>query len=172
MLARCIASLYRNIVTEVGRVDKCSAAGTVVVCGGFMAVKPVLRAADAVPALQVLGDVDYRLARNAVVGEYRKGHLSRLEICDAHPELMRAAEGVGQESREDCPICEDVKLRLVSYVFGERLPAGGRCVTSESDLAKLASNGRNLYCYVVEVCPSCAWNHVTHAYSLAAQATK
>lgn len=156
----------------MGRVDKCVAAGTVVVCGGLMAVKPVLRAADAVPALQVLGDVDYRLARNAVVGEYKKGHLSRLEICDAHPELMRAAEGVGQESREDCPICEDVKLRLVSYVFGQRLPAGGRCVTSESDLAKLASNGRNLYCYVVEVCPNCAWNHVTHAYSLAGQASK
>jgi hypothetical protein len=137
-----------------------------------MAVKPVLRAADATPELQVLGDVDYRLARNAVVGEYKKGHLSRPEVCDAHPELMRAAIGMGEESREDCPICEDVKLRLVSYVFGQRLPAGGRCVTSMSDLAKLASTGRSLYCYVVEVCPSCAWNHVTHAYAVAGRAAK
>lgn len=152
-----------------------AAAGTVVGCDGCMGVRPVERPverpAQVVPTLQVLGDVDYRLARNAVVNEYRKGRLSRLEVCDAHPELIRAATGVGEESREDCPICEDVKLRLVSYVFGQRLPAGGRCVASKQDLAKLASSGRNLYCYVVEVCPNCAWNHVAHAYSLSAKRT-
>lgn len=136
-----------------------------------MGVRPVLRAAHADPTLQVLGNVDYRLARNVVVNEFRKGRLSRLDVCDAHPELIRAATGVGEESREDCPICEDVKLRLVSYVFGQRLPAGGRCVASQQDLAKLASSGRSLYCYVVEVCPNCAWNHLTHAYSLVGKST-
>ena len=117
-------------------------------------------------AFRVLGNVDYRLARNVVVSEYRKGRLSRLDICDAHPELLRAAGAAGEESQEDCPICEDMKLRLVSYVFGQRLPASGRCVVSKKELAKLASPGKDLACYVVEVCPSCAWNHLLQAFSL------
>ena len=105
-------------------------------------------------SLRVLGNVDYRLARNVVVSEYRKGHLSRLDICDAHPELLRAALDAGEDSQEDCPICEDVKLRLVSYVFGHRLPPSGRCVASKKELAKLAYPGRDLACYVIEVCLS------------------
>ena len=58
---------------------------------------------------RVSGHVDYRLARNAVVSEFRKGRLSRLDVCDAHPELLRAAINVGEASREDCPICEDAR---------------------------------------------------------------
>ena len=116
--------------------------------------------------VRVLGNVDYRLARNVVVSEYRKGHLSRLDVCDAHPELLRAAADAGEESQEDCPICEGVKLRLVSYVFGQRLPASGRCVASKKELAKLARPGRDLACYVVEVCPNCSWNHLAHTFSL------
>jgi hypothetical protein len=116
--------------------------------------------------LRVLGNVDYRLARNVVVSEYRKGRLSRLDICDARPELLRAAADAGEDSQEDCPICNDVKLRLVSYVFGHRLPPSGRCVGSRKELAKLASPGRDLACYVVEVCPSCSWNHLAQAFSL------
>jgi hypothetical protein len=116
--------------------------------------------------VRVLGNVDYRLARNVVVSEYRKGHLSRLDVCDAHPELLRAALDAGEDSQEDCPICEGVKLRLVSYVFGQRLPASGRCVASKKELAKLARPGRDLACYVVEVCPNCSWNHLAQAFSL------
>ena len=37
------------------------------------------------------GTIEYRLARLAVVSEYRKGRLARHEVCDAHPELRRAA---------------------------------------------------------------------------------
>lgn len=122
-------------------------------------------------ALRVQGNVDYRLARNNVVNEYRKGRLSRLDICDAHPELLRAAADAGEDSPEDCPICEDAKLRLVSYVFGPRLPPSGRCVGSKKELAKLARPGRDLACYVVEVCPECAWNHMAQAFSLSTKAT-
>jgi len=117
-------------------------------------------------SLRVLGNVDYRLARNIVVSEYRKGNLSRLDICDAHPELLRAAISAGEGTQEDCPICKDVKLKLVSYVFGHRLPASGRCVASKKELAKLAVPGKDLVCYVIEVCPVCAWNHLTQAFSL------
>jgi hypothetical protein len=118
------------------------------------------------PSGAVTGLVDYRLARNAVVSEYRKGRLSRLEVCDAHPELLRAAANVGEESREACPICEEARLRLVSYVFGPRLPPSGKCVSTKSELAKLSRGGRDLACYVVEVCTSCSWNHLAQTFAL------
>ncbi len=98
--------------------------------------------------------------------EFRKGRLSRLDVCDAHPELLRAATNVGEESREDCPICEESKVRLVSYVFGSRLPPSGKCVTTKSELAKLARGSADLACYVVEVCPNCSWNHLAQTFSL------
>jgi Family of unknown function (DUF5318) len=111
-------------------------------------------------------DVDYRLARNVVVSEFRKGRLSRLDVCDAHPELLRAAINVGEESREDCPICEEVRVRLVSYAFGTRLPASGTCVNSKAELARLAKGGRSVTCYVVEVCPACSWNHLARSFTV------
>jgi len=117
-------------------------------------------------ATQVAGQVDYRLARNAIVSEFRKGRLSRLDVCDAHPELLRAAINVGDETREDCPICEEEKLRIVSYVFGSRLPPSGVCVTSKAEMAKLARTAKNLTCYVVEVCPGCSWNHLARSFAL------
>jgi len=106
------------------------------------------------------GHVDYRLARNSVVSEFRKGRLSRLDVCDAHPELLRAAANVGDESQEDCPICEEAKLKLVSYAFGARLGPAGVCVNSSQQVTKLAATAGEITCYVVEVCPSCAWNHL------------
>ena len=112
------------------------------------------------------GQVDYRLARNAVVSEFHKGRLSRLDVCDAHPELLRAAVNVGDEAREDCPICEEGKVRLVSYVFGSRLPPSGVCVTSKQELARLTRTAKELACYVVEVCPNCSWNHLARSFSI------
>jgi Family of unknown function (DUF5318) len=117
----------------------------------------------------VAGQVDYRLARNSVVSEYRKGRLSRLDICDAHPDLLRAAENLGDETREGCPICEEVPVRLVSYVFGDRLPASGVCVTSKQEMDRLARTTKQMTCYVVEVCPNCSWNHLARSFAITAR---
>ena len=110
------------------------------------------------------GQVTYRLARDAVVREFQKGRLSRLDVCDAHPELLRAARGVGEATAEPCPICEEAKVVLVTYVFGSRLPAGGRCISTPGELAKLSRSSRELACYVVEVCPECSWNHLARTF--------
>ncbi len=115
---------------------------------------------------RVSGQVDYRLARDATVREFRKGRLSRLDICDAHPELMRAALNVGHESRELCPICEETKVRLVSYIFGARLAPSGVCVTSDAEMERISRRSSDMVCYVVEVCPSCSWNHLARSFSL------
>jgi len=110
------------------------------------------------------GRVEYRLARNAVVREYRKGRLSRHDVCDAHPELLRAARNVGTALGEDCPICVDAGLVFVTYVFGPRLPAHGLCPATPAELARVCRRSDEVACYVVEVCPACSWNHLVRMY--------
>jgi hypothetical protein len=127
---------------------------------------------NAPAADQVTGQVDYRLARNLVLSEFRKGRLSRNDVCDAQPELIRAAVNCGHETREDCPICEDAKVMLVSYVFGNRLPPGGLCLSSSAELAKLSRSSPELACYVVEVCPSCSWNHLARTFRLGGRSAR
>ncbi len=109
------------------------------------------------------GAVDYRLLRQSVIADFRKGRLERHEVCDAHPELVRAAQKVGDATQIDCPICEDDKVVLVTYVFGPKLPKFGRCISEKGELAKLDRRPENLAAYVVEVCPTCSWNHLAQA---------
>ena len=113
---------------------------------------------------RAVGIVDYRLARNAIVEELRRGRLSRRDVCDAHPELLRAARSVGSATSEACPACDEGALVHVTFAFGARLPAGGRCVSSQRDAAQLARRATEVACYVVEVCPSCAWNHLARMF--------
>ncbi|HMD46735.1 MAG TPA: DUF5318 family protein [Acidimicrobiales bacterium] len=108
--------------------------------------------------------VEYRLARNAVVEDVRKGRRQRIDVCDAHPELLRAARNVGQPTGEDCPICEGSPTVAVTYVFGARLPPGGRCPGSVRELNRLRRRAEPVLCYDVEVCPACAWHHLTRKY--------
>jgi hypothetical protein len=118
------------------------------------------------------GAIDYRLMRRAIISEFKKGRLAQHEVCDAHPELVRAARNVGEATTEDCPICEDAQLVLVTFVFGPRLPAHGRCITTKAELAKLGKTATSeLACYVVEVCPGCSWNHLARTF-LVGQGTR
>lgn len=111
--------------------------------------------------------IDYRLARKALLRELRRGRLGRVDVCDAHPELLRAANYVGEHSNLTCPICEKSKLRLVSYVYGDDLRrANGRCITSREELAKLGASVEEMTCYVIEVCVDCSWNHLVRSYAL------
>lgn len=104
--------------------------------------------------------VDYSLARRAVLIAYRSGQVSRLEICDAHPDLLRAARHAGEVTTSGCPVCEKGKLVLVSYVFSDELPKreNGK-VWPRGDLAPLLKF-REVRLYTVEVCQECSWNHV------------
>ncbi len=110
------------------------------------------------------GRVEYLLARNAVIREFRKGRLSRLDVCDAHPELLRAARNLGRPSGEQCPICEVADLVDVTFVFGSRLPSGGRCVATQTELTRYWRRKEPVVCYVVEVCTECSWNHLARMY--------
>jgi hypothetical protein len=114
----------------------------------------------------VPGQVDYRLARAHAVAEYQRGRLSRLDVCDAHPELLRNAVSLGAPAGQPCPICDGDELVHVTYVFGAKLPPNGRCVSSRDELAKLGRRPGVLAAYVVEVCTACSWNHLARTFLL------
>ena len=109
-------------------------------------------ALDGVQTSPTGGQVEYLLARNAVIREFRKGRLSRLDVCDAHPELLRVARNLGRPTGEQCPICEESDLVEVTFVFGSRLPPGGRCVATQTELARYWRRKDPVVCYVIEVC--------------------
>jgi hypothetical protein len=113
------------------------------------------------------GIVDHRLARRMLISQVRLGRIARTEVCDAHPELIRAARNVGTETSTDCPICEETRLRIVTYVFGHGLPASGRCVSTKKEMRQLGAKGQGeLTAYVVEACPECRWHHLLRVIPL------
>jgi hypothetical protein len=113
--------------------------------------------------------VEYRLVRNRLVRDVEKGRRTPEDVCDAHPELLRAARNVGRVTGEDCPICEGATTVEVTYVFGARLPPGGTCPGSRAELNRLRRRAEPVLCYEVEVCPACAWHHLMRKYPAGGQ---
>ena len=104
--------------------------------------------------------VDHRFARRHLINEFRRGRLRKDQVCDAHPELIRAASNFGAPTKVRCPICEDQELVLVTYVFGPRLPSFGRVVSSADQMATLSRSSDDLTAYMVEACTGCRWHHL------------
>jgi hypothetical protein len=117
-------------------------------------------------ATETPGTIDYRLDRRRRLRAYRRGEIDREEICDAQRELMRVARECSVAARTACPVCEERTLRHVRYVFGPRLPSGGRCISSEAELRRLAERAGDHRCYLVEVCTECRWNHLLSTFLL------
>ena len=46
---------------------------------------------------------DYALARRALLRDLERGAVARLDVCDAHPELLRAARHVGEPAPARVP---------------------------------------------------------------------
>ncbi len=109
--------------------------------------------------------VDYTLARRSALGALRRSRIHVNDVCDAHPELLRAARHIGEEVDEQCPVCSHDTLRWVRYVYGEGLKRNsGRVVYPAEWLAELETSHDEFTCYVVEVCLDCCWNHLIRSY--------
>lgn len=107
------------------------------------------------------GKTDYTLAKRALLAEFRRGLLTRTDLCDAHPELMRAAKNIGREVPRPCPVCSEDTLREVSYVYGDQLKQlSGRVVYPAGWVDELRAAHDEFRRYDIEVCVSCAWNHL------------
>lgn len=104
--------------------------------------------------------IDYGLARARTILAYKSGEATRSEVCDAQSELMRNAVNCGVPSGARCPICDENSLVEVLYVFGPRLPAGGRCIVTNKDLDRIRKWQGGFTAYDVEVCTDCKWNHL------------
>jgi len=109
--------------------------------------------------------VEFGLVRHALLERLARGTLRYEDVCDAHPELLRAARNIGRATGETCPVCADAELVEVTYVFGVRLPAGGTCPTSRAELLKLERREDPVQCYAVEVCVACSFNHLVRRWS-------
>lgn len=120
---------------------------------------------------------DYRMASRALVDRVSRGLVRVEDVCDAHPELMRAARNVGTPATRACPICsladerasvprdEHASLRLVTYVFGDALKRlSGHIVWEPQELDELADAYDSFTAHVVECCLVCGWNHLVESY--------
>ena len=112
----------------------------------------------------LFASVDYTFAKRALIREFRTGLTSQFDICDAHPELMRAAKHMGEPASRDCPVCRRSDLRLLAYVYADDLAANNGRVWDLHEGLALAASHRGGCCYVVEVCTWCSWNHLRQAF--------
>ena len=99
-------------------------------------------------------------------GEILRGGVTGIGRFLPELRVVRAAVAVGTPMPEPCPICDEETLVSVSYVFGGRLPAFGRCITKTKELDQFAKQRGDYACYVVEVCATCRWNHLIRMFRL------
>jgi hypothetical protein len=118
-----------------------------------------------------LGVIDYTLAKRAILRDAQVGLQSYNDLCDAHPELIRAAKNVGEPTRNDCPVCGKDKLVLLAYVYGDALKHENGRLWSIATGLRMAAAYPGACCYVVEVCRQCQWNHLREAFTARRAAT-
>jgi hypothetical protein len=134
---------------------------------------PIVRGRDSArrPRRRNLWDVrrsivDYGLARRATLAAVFSGRTTVTDVCDAHPYLLRAAKFHGEPTDSSCPICRKAKLTHVTYVYGDELGRYEGRVKQGPELDEMAAEYAEFRVYVVEVCQSCAWNHLASSYVL------
>ena len=113
-----------------------------------------------------LGTVDYRMARMDLVNQFKAGRIAEHEVCDAHPELRRAAEHLGRPTSQTCPICEDAIVVHVTYAFGPHLPKSGYVIEDRADFNKVRRTTTDGTGYVIEVCHACGWNFMAQSFPI------
>ncbi len=110
--------------------------------------------------------IDYSLARRAALADLFAGRTTAIDVCDAHPYLLRAAKHHGEPTEAQCPVCRKDRLTNVTYVYGDELREFSGRVRATAELAAMDSVHTEFSVYVVEVCRSCGWNHLTTSYVL------
>lgn len=111
------------------------------------------------------GIVDYAMRRRAVLADVQAGRASLADVCDAQPYLLSAARYHGEPSARPCPVC-DGTLTDVHFIYGDELGRSAGQARALRELPVLAMSYAKFSVYVVEVCPSCAWNHLRVSYTL------
>ena len=126
--------------------------------GGGRSLEHVLRTQRAV--------VDYGLARRSTLMDLFSGRASTMDVCDAHPYLLRAARYHGEPTEVRCPVCKKGPLTHVTYTYGDGFKETNGRVRATAELPVLEREHEEFTVYVVEVCRECAWNHLVTSYVL------
>jgi hypothetical protein len=138
--------------------------------------------------------VDYALVRQATLHDLRSGHVTTTDVCDPHPDLIRAALHHGEPSTRSCPVCRGFEagtaarlkssdrldprlginggpglpgaggLVFLRYAYGDELGQFSGRIKSQEEIAELSQESGDVKVYVVEVCISCGWNHLIASY--------
>jgi hypothetical protein len=116
--------------------------------------------------------VDYGLARRATLMELFSGRASTMDVCDAHPYLLRAAKYHGEPTESPCPVCKKGPLIHVTYTYGDVFKDTNGRVRATVELPALEREFAEFTVYVVEVCRDCAWNHLVTSYVLGTNGLK
>lgn len=118
------------------------------------------------------GVVEFGLVRHRLLESLRKGRVRREDVCDAHPELLRAATNLGVATDRACPVCDAATTVEVTYVFGAKLPPGGTCPGTATELARLERREEPVVCYAVEACTACGFHHLARKWQAGGRATR
>ena len=110
--------------------------------------------------------VDYSLQKRALLRDLHNGKIGTFEVCDASPYLKNAARFHGEPTDDRCPVCRRDNLTLVHYIYGDELKQSAGQARKLAELPVLAMTLREFQVFVVEVCQSCAWNHLIEQYLL------
>lgn len=113
-------------------------------------------------------EINYALQRRNTLEALRRPQrtLSRQDVCDADPLLMRAAQHHGEESPDSCPVCDKARLVTLNYTFGDQLGQYSGRIKSSEELDEMEPQFGEFKVCVVEVCLECGWNHLIHSYLL------
>ncbi|MEV4640240.1 DUF5318 domain-containing protein [Actinoplanes sp. NPDC049548] len=110
--------------------------------------------------------VDYSLQKRALLRDLHNGKVGTFEVCDASPYLKNAARFHGEPTDERCPVCRRDNLTLVHYIYGDELKQSAGQARKLAELPVLAMTLREFQVFVVEVCQTCAWNHLIEQFLL------
>ena len=112
--------------------------------------------------------IDYALQRRHTLQALRRPQrtLSRADVCDADPMLVRSAMHHGEDSSVPCPICAGHRMVNLHYVFGDQLGQYSGRIKSTPELEQMQDEFGEFTVRVVEVCPDCRWNHLITTYVL------
>ncbi len=113
-------------------------------------------------------EINYALQRRNTLQALRRPQrtMSRQEVCDADPLLLRAALHHGEEHPDPCPICAKPRMVTLSYTFGDQLGQYSGRIKSTEELDRMQAEVGEFNVRVVEVCLECGWNHLIHSYLL------
>jgi hypothetical protein len=110
--------------------------------------------------------VDYSLQKRALLRELHTGRVGMYEVCDASPYLKSAARYHGEPTDQRCPVCRRDNLTQVHYIYGDELKQSAGQARKLAELPSLAMTLGEFQVFVVEVCLSCSWNHLSQQYVL------